>query len=616
MCGAEGCAALAPGSGRPRPCGVSGTGSARRLLIGIGFAALGVACSAPPVSDPPGDEVVFVNARIWTQAADPARYRADALAARGGRIVAVGSTQAARAAVSPAAGVVDLGGATVLPGFVDAHVHLLWIGERLLRRPDGTPLVADLSRSRTAAEAARLAASLAHAAAHETWVLGYGWSQEAWPGRQLPSTADLDAALALQPALLMRSDWHAVWINSQALRLAGIGRLTPDPPGGRILRSARAGRPAGVLIDRAIEPVARLVPRLSADQKRHAYRLAAQACLAAGITSVQVAGGLNRAGAVWEAAEEEEDRRILRGLVEEEGLPLRVSWMALGPGQGAERLLERGPERGAAGGAWDEGAIKVFMDGALGSRGAALLDDYADEPGWRGILRTDAPALEELARRALERGVQVCAHAIGSRAVRAALDAFEKAAGEDKTKLERARFRIEHASAIHPDDLPRFGALGVIASVQPAFIAPDAEGRTMEESRLGAAAPERIYALRSLLASGARLCGSTDAGAPEALSILTGVEAAVGRGGFRPAERLRMPEALALFTRESARAAFLEERAGTLEVGKLADFVVLGADPMSVPSESVGEIEILATVVGGRIVHGSERLTASARAAP
>lgn len=582
------------------------------LLVLSAVAAGG--CAPTPRGPEGGDEILFLNGKVWTQSSDPARARADAVAVRGGRIVAVGSQSAARAAVSPAARVVDLRGAAVLPGFVDAHVHLLWVGERLLRLGDGRPLVVDLSAARSAAEAAALAAEQARAVPQETWVIGYGWSQEAWPGRALPAAAELDAALPLRPALLTRTDEHAAWVNSQALRLAGIGPLTPEPAGGRILRLGRAGKPAGILLERAIEPVARLLPRLGPEQKRQAYRLAARACLEAGITTVQVAGGLHRAGAVWEPEQEEEDRRILRDLVEREGLPLRVSWMALGPGEGAERALARGPERGAAAGSWDEAAIKVFMDGALGSRGAALLEDYADEPKHRGVPRTPPEALEDLARRSLERGFQVCAHAIGPRAVRAALDAFERASGGDATRLGRARFRIEHASAIHPDDLPRFAALGVIASVQPPFIAPDPEGRTMEERRLGPAAPERIYPFRSLLDSGARLCGSTDATSRAALSALAGIEAAVTRGGWKVAERLRVAEALALFTREPARAAFLEERVGTLEVGKFADLVILGADPLSVPADALGEIEVVATVVGGRIVYGEERLLASAPA--
>jgi hypothetical protein len=318
---------------------------------------------------------------------------------------------------------------------------------------------------------------------------------------------------------------------------------------------------------------------------------------------------------VWDPAEEEvEDRAILKDLVGKQRLPMRVSWMGLAPGDGSERILAHGPRRGGEGGRWDEAAIKVFVDGALGSRGAALLREYADDPRNTGVLRTYGRPLADLARRALAQGAQLCAHAIGPRAVHEALDAFEKAADGSPGRLAQARFRIEHASAIHPDDLPRFAKLGVIASVQPSFIAPEktdagaAGGAvTMEERRLGASAPERLYPFRSLLASGARLCGSTDSLQAE-VSVLAGIEAAATRGGWRPSERLKVPEAIALFTREAAWCGFLEERVGTLEPGKFADLVILAADPIDVAPDAIGEIQVLATLVGGRIVHGEERM--------
>jgi hypothetical protein len=564
-------------------------------------------CAVPGRAPALSDELVLTNARVRTVAPSPGLPRASALAVRGERIVAVGTEAQVRAAVGPQARVIDLRGATIVPGFIDSHIHLLSLGEKLLRRADGAALMVDLSAARSAGEAARLAAAQARLFSESAWVLGYGWSQEAWPERALPGAALLDEFLPRQLVVLTRSDAHAVWVNSAVLQRAGFGASTPDPPGGRIGRVGRGSTPAGILLERALEPVARLVPRLSAEQKRHAYERAARACVAAGITTVQVAGSLHRVGAVWNPVEEEEDRRILRALVAEQALPLRVAWMALAPGNGAERLLARGPERGALGGYWDEFAIKVFVDGALGSRGAAVLGSYADANGEHGLLRTHGEALVELSRRALARGVQVGAHAIGSRAVREALDAFEKSAGGDAARLRQARFRIEHASAVHPDDLPRFGSLGVIASVQPGFIEPGPDGRTMEERRLGEGAAELIYPFRSLARAQARLCGSTDALAPE-VSVLKGIEAAATRGGWRMSERLTAREALALFTREAARAAFLEERVGTIEPGRYADLVVLAVDPTSTAPEGIGEIEVVATMVGGRFVHGEERL--------
>ncbi|MCI0372105.1 MAG: amidohydrolase [candidate division NC10 bacterium] len=507
------------------------------------------------------------------------------IALRGNRILAVGRGQVPRRFRSAPA--LDLKGRTVLPAFTDAHAHLLRIGLRHLQL--------DLGGCAAKGEALRAVAARARALAPGHFIRGFGWDQTAWGEDAFPTHQELDAVAAAHPVYLERVDAHAVWVNSRLLKTAGVTAATPDPPGGAILRDAR-GDPTGILLDRARELLAPHLPPWTADEKTAALLEAAAACHRVGITSLH------------DAAVSAATLRLLHRLSGEGQLRLRVYAMLHGE-EALEEVLPLGPRVGLYGGFLTVRAVKLFVDGALGSRGAALLTPYNDAPGENGLLLTDEETIAQVASRALSHGFQVCAHAIGDRAVRETLRAYHRLR-EAFPEVAGARLRVEHAQIVHPADLTAFGDLPLIASIQPTHATTDMR---WAEARLG---PERLpgaYAWRSLLKAGAVLAGGSDAPI-EALSPLAGVYAAVTRqdaagnppGGFRPKERLTIREALDLYTRGAAYAAFEEGERGRLRPGALADLVVLSADPFLLSPKELLEITVDYTILDGAVVYARE----------
>ncbi len=515
--------------------------------------------------------------------------RKAAILIRAGKVAFVGDAAGARA-LSPSAKRLDLAGAFVFAGWADSHGHLEGLGEALE--------VADLKGARNAAEAARRVAAKSSALPAGAWAFGHGWDQNLWPGGAFPDARDLDAAVPDRPASAARVDGHAMWVNSRALEAARIGRDTPDPPGGRILRRPD-GTPSGVLVDRAQGLVRDVLPETSPADHERRLLAGARACARAGLTEVQDA---SRYGPESIAALE---RLASRG-----ELPIRV-YATVSPD---ETLLPRAMAKGVRIGKDSDfltvRAIKAVADGALGSRGAALLEDYADEPGHRGLPVTPPARLDALALEARRNGWQLWIHAIGDRANRDALDAFRKAAAAvPAPPAGGERPRIEHAQVVAPSDIPRFGAEGVIASIQPTHATSD---MPWAERRVG---PERIrgaYAWRSLKNGGAKLAGGSDFPV-ESENPLLGFYAAITRrdpagqppGGWRPEERLNRSEALALFTTDAAWAAFEENRRGVIAAGADGDFTVFSGDPMAVEPEKIPSLRAVATIVGGRVVAGS-----------
>jgi predicted amidohydrolase YtcJ len=387
-----------------------------------------------------------------------------------------------------------------------------------------------------------------------------------------------------------------VWANSRALALAGIGKDTPDPAGGRILRRPD-GTPSGVLVDNAMDLLDRVVPPPTPEDFARRILAAARACAAVGLTEVQDASGYSP-----------EDVAVLQRLAANAELPLRI-YATVSPEQPSlDALFAKGIRVGAGSDLLTVRAIKAYADGALGSRGAALLADYSDEPGRRGLLVTAPERLDEVARQASEKGWQLWIHAIGDRGNRIALDAFRKASGIPAGGRGRpaTRPRVEHAQVIAPEDLPRFGREGVIASMQPTHATSD---MTWAEARLG---PERVrgaYAWRTLKKGGARLAGGSDFPV-ESENPLYGFYAAVTRqdfegkpaGGWRASERLSRREALALFTSDAAWAAFEEAWRGKIAPGYAADLTVFRSDPMTARAKDIPKIATVMTIVDGRIV--------------
>ena len=534
----------------------------------------------------PQPDLLLENGTVYASA--DARPAKASILLSGGRIVFVGDPAEAKARAKSARAV-DLSGRFVFPGFADAHLHMLGLGK-------STETAALRDATSAADAAARMAASAGKLPAG-AWVEGRGWDQTRWPGREFPDARTLDSAVPGRPAIARRVDGHALWVNSLALAAAGIGAATRDPEGGRILRRPD-GSPSGVLVDNAMALVDRAAPEATDADRERWLREGAAACARAGLTEIQDASGYDAAGIA-----------ALQRLASRGELPIRV-YATVSPDPAAlPKSLAGGRHVGGGDDFLTVRAIKAYADGALGSRGAALLADYSDEPGKRGLLVTPPERLAEIALAARRAGWQLWIHAIGDRGNRVALDAYEKAA----TALPAApagaeRPRIEHAQVIAPEDFARFARLSVIASIQPVHATSDMR---WAEDRIG---PERIagaYAWRRLLQAGVRLAGGSDAPV-ETESPLEGVYAAVTRrdragnppGGWRPADRLTRPEAVALYTSGAAWAAFEETWRGRVTPGFAADLTVLSADPLSAPESEIASISVYMTIVGGRVSHG------------
>jgi len=551
-----------------------------RLAIGLLTLAAGVPVPAPPLLLEGG--TVYASAE-----AAPARA---SVLMRDGKIAFVGDPARARR-LAPRAKRVSLSGAFVFPGWADSHGHLLGLGKSLE--------IANLKGVADAAEAARRIGELATTLPGTAWVEGRGWDQNLWPGKNFPDAHDFDTVVPDRPVAARRVDGHALWVNSRALAVAGIGKDTPDPAGGRILRR-EDGSPTGVLVDNAMDLLDRAIPASMPEDFARRILAAARACVAVGLTQVQDA-----------SAYAPDDIAVLEGLAARHELPLRVYATVSAEPAALETFFRKGLRVGRADDFLTVRAIKAYADGALGSRGAALLADYSDEPGKQGLLVTPPERLDEIARQARANRWQLWIHAIGDRGNRVALDALHKAAAIPASASDQGadRPRIEHAQVVAPEDIPRFGREGVIASVQPTHATSDMQ---WAEARVG---PDRIrgaYAWRSLKNGGAHLAGGSDFPV-ESENPLYGFYAAITRqdlagrpaGGWRPAERLARREALALFTSDAAYAAFEEQTRGRIAPGFAADLTVFGADPMTAPEKEIPRIATVATVVNGRIVGGS-----------
>ncbi len=580
-----------------------------RRSLGLLCALACVTSAACMRSQPVEADLILTGGIIHTMATggDPAR----ALAVRNGRILAVGDDATIQNHRGPTTPVVDLRGRTVIPGLIDAHVHPIAVGETLLNEATGGSMFVDLSMTESEEDAVQRVRAFARTVPAGGWVLGKGWNQESWTQKRLPDLRLLSDIVQYHPALLVRSDGHAAWVNRKALQQAGITARTPDPPGGQILRERRTGRPTGILLDRAWEPVLRLVPPLTAEEKKAALARALRRFAESGYTMVHAAGTAGRLGLIDLGAPGDGDVDLIRGMALEGQLPIRLSLMVAGPSEAAEALLRRGPEVGLAEGRLDIRTIKLFADGALGSRGAALLEPYADDPERTGLLRMTRAEIRDWAARGLRRGVQIAVHAIGDAAVRETAAAFEEAL--EGSPGADARFRIEHLSLFDDADLGAIRRSGAIASVQPRFLHPG-PGGPMEESRVGERRAGRLYAFGTLLEAGIPLAGSSDAydrpGHP-----LLGLYAAVTRqtpdwrtgGAWHAEQTLKREEALRMFTLGAAHAAFRENEAGSLEPGKWADFAILSGDPLTVPDRDLLGVEVVATYVGGVEVYRRER---------
>jgi hypothetical protein len=538
--------------------------------------------------NPASEEALRIEgATVYVDAAAP-RRRVTILV-RGGRIAFVGAPSRARQ-LGEHARVLDLKGAILFPGWSDAHGHLEGLGKALEE--------ADLKGTDSAGEAARRLATAAASLSAQSWVEGRGWDQNRWPGSAFPDARDLDAVLGDRPVAARRIDGHALWVSSAALAAAQVTAQTPDPPGGRIIRRPD-GSPSGVLVDRAMDFVIRRMPAASETDFERRILAATRACARVGLTQVQDASAYRRSSVA-----------ALARLADSGRLPIRIYATVSSEESELAKFLAEPPRIGQGRDFLTVRAIKAYADGALGSRGAALFSDYADDPGNRGLLTSSPQRLAELATKARRVGWQLWIHAIGDHGNRAALDAFAAAAAAvPDAPTGGQRPRVEHAQVLAVEDIPRFARERVIASMQPTHATSD---MPWAERRLGRGRLVGAYAWRSLTKSGARIAGGSDFPV-ESENPLLGFYAAVTRqglsgqpsGGWMPKERLSRSEALSLFTSEAARAAFEERGRGRIAVGYDADLTAFDRDPLTVPAREIPRLRAVLTVVGGRVVYSA-----------
>jgi predicted amidohydrolase YtcJ len=495
-----------------------------------------------------------------------------------GRIVATGDEDLL--AGIPEDERIDGDGLFILPGLTDAHAHVysqgfLGVSLNLL----GAPSVEDAAQSIREFAAQR----------RTGWILGRGWNQVLWPVKEFPTAADIDAVVDDRPVWLRRIDGHAAWANSKALEIAGIDADTPDPVGGKIIRDAN-GDATGVLVDTAMELVEKHIPVPTRSEMRETYDVAVDSLLALGLTGVHDAG-ISKTEA-----------EVYMSMADDGELGMRIYAMLSDTGANLDAFPE--PIRAYGNDHLDIAAVKIYADGALGSRGAAMIEPYHDDPENRGLPFHTQQQLDGFVQKANRKGFQVGVHAIGDLGNDMVLDAFERAQGGKPSPL---RNRVEHAQIIALEDIPRFSELGVIASMQPVHATSD---MNMAEDRVG---PDRIlggYAWRRLLDSGAVIASGSDFPV-ELPNPFLGLYAAVTRqdragmpeNGWYADQAMTRAEALHSYTLAAAYAAHQEDRLGSLERGKWADFIVVDRDYFEIPASEIDEIRVLQTWVGGKLVY-------------
>jgi predicted amidohydrolase YtcJ len=532
-------------------------------------------------------DLVVLNGRLLTF--DLAQLHAEAMAIVGARIACVGANQDIWEWVGNKTQIVNANGNTVLPGFIDSHVHF---------RDGGFGLSGvQLRDAETPEEFIRRISEYANRIPNGEWILGGRWNHELWPGSLFPTKEWIDGYTPNNPVLISRYDGHMVLANSLALQLAGITRDTVVPPGGTIERGP-TGELTGLLKDEAISLAQRVVPNPSEDQLTRAITAALAEARRYGITGIH-----DNANA--------EDFAVYQKLYERGGLTCRIYCMM--PIRHWKSLADIGV-RAAFGNDWIRiGALKGFADGSLGSSTALFFEPYSDTPHNSGLAGADMLPEGNMLKTVQEAdraGLQVCIHAIGDRANHLVLDMYEAAVKADRRNAEKRRFRIEHAQHLHPNDIAKFASLGVIASMQPVHLVDDG---CWAEKRIGHERCRTTYAFRTLLDHDIRLAfGSDWTVAP--LNPLLGIHAAITRqtsdgkhpGGWFPTEKITLEEAVKAYTMGSAYAEFAENEKGSLTAGKLADIVVLDAHVFAIPLEHLKEIKVLCTIAGGKVVYQAD----------
>lgn len=528
-------------------------------------------------------DALYINANGYSltgqPGADAKLQQFSTLVVNDGRVVAIGGADLAERYAEQARSTTDLEGQTLLPGITDAHGHMLGLGQYLQQ--------VDLRTATSETDAAQRVAKYANAETDLEWIIGRGWNQENWENRNFPSTASLDEVVEQRPVWLTRVDAHAGWANSKTLELAGITADTMDPPGGEIIRDEK-GEPTGVLIDNAMNLVDEIIPQATAEQRQAALQLGFDELLSLGITGMHDAG-ISQA-----------DLELYQELAANEQLPVRIYGMLAATEPKLPELVAAGPIT-TANDMLTVRSVKIYADGALGSRGAALIQPYSDAPNQTGLMVTSEEAIEQLYDLIIPAGFQINIHAIGDAANRIALDQFERAYSEFGGR--NLRHRIEHAQVVHVDDLKRFKELDIIASMQPTHATSD---KNMAEDRIGKERLKGAYAWQTLLEQGTIVAAGSDFPV-ELANPFFGVHAAVTRqdrdnqpeDGWYAHEAMTLEQSLRAFTLDAAFASGQEQELGSLEPGKWADFILLKQDPFAVDTKQLWQTDVVATYVAG-----------------
>ncbi|MGH9833042.1 MAG: amidohydrolase [Blastocatellia bacterium] len=564
----------------------------RVIALSLIIAALSFATFAPGEAQVEPADIVFKNGNIYT--VNDASPKAEAIAVKYGRIVFAGSNADAKRHEGKGARVIDLKGKTVLPGFVDAHYHFSGVGFREMNlNLEGTVSLEDFL--------AKVKARVDKAKPGE-WVTGRGWIETFWKPQAFPTRSDLDKISPNNPVYLTRADGHGAVANSAAFKIASIDKNTENPFGGEIMKDKQTGEPNGMLLDRAQGLVTRHIPASTRADLEQALILADKRSLSLGWTQI------HDAGVSFDQIE------LMKKLLGEQKLKIRLYEAIRGPGADAQRLLREGPQVGLYDGRLTVRTIKVSIDGALGSKGAALLENYSDHDT-AGFLTQKEEQVLPMLKEALRKGVQVEVHAIGDRANRTILDWYEKAF-DDVPMIERRdrsdpRWRVEHAQIVHPDDIPRFAKLKIIPSMQPSHAIGDLH---FAVSRVGIKRLQGAYAWQSFIKQGNVIAGGSDAPVERGEPMIE-FYAAVARKdqkgfageGWHPEQAATREQALKMFTIWAAFAAFEEKNRGSIEVGKYADLTVLSADIMKIPEAEILKTRCAMTVINGEIAWEAAR---------
>ena len=533
-------------------------------------------------------DIVFKNGNIYT--VNDRRPKAEAVAVKGDRIIFVGSNREAQKYVGNDTRVIDLKGKTMLPGMTDSHHHLSGVGfrEMTLNLEGITSLEDFLAKVKARVDQAKPG----------QWVTGRGWIETFWKPPVFPTRWDLDKVAPDNPVFLDRADGHGAVANSAALKIAGVDKNTPNPFGGEVSKDRATGEPNGMLLDAAQDLVQRHIPGTTAAEAERAVVLGVKRDVELGWTQVQDPGGSYA------------EVNIFKKLYGEGKIKLRIYKALSAPGKEAQRLFREGPIIGEYGNRLTVRTLKLYADGSLGSRSAALLAPYSDAPDTSGFLTIKEKDLLPVLEEALRKGIQIQTHAIGDRGNRFILDEYEKAmkaVPQAQWRITAPRWRVEHSQIVNTADIPRFARLGIIPSMQPSHAIGDLH---FAPSRLGISRLAGAYAWQSFIKSGSIIPGGSDAPVERGEPMIE-FYAAVARKdmkgfsgeGWHPEEAVTREQALKMFTIWAAYAAFEEKLRGSIEIDKLADFTILSADIMKIPEMDILKTHCLMTVIGGEIVY-------------